>query len=515
MTHQPTDPGRGKRIARNTLLLYVRMLFMLLVGLYTSRVILRTLGVQDYGIYNVVGGVIAMLGFVQGSLSSASSRFITYDLGKGDMAVMKRTFGNILSIHLLFATLIFILGETIGLWFVLEKLNIPESRRMAALWVYQFSIFTSIISFVSVPYNAAIIAHERMSAFAYISIYEAVAKLSAVFLLQVTPFDKLVVYALLLFLIQCSSRIIYNAYCFRHFSETKARLCIDRVQFREIFSFAGWTMNGSLAVMGYTQGLNIVLNLFFGPAVNAARGIAVQVQAIVQQFCQNFQMALNPQITKSYAQDDLDYMHKLIIVSSKFSFFILLFIALPLMLEADLVLHWWLGTVPNHAVSFLRLVLCTSLLFTLSNPILISVHATGQLKKFQLVEGTMLLSIVPIAYLLLKFFNIPPESVFLVHIVVEMCTQMARLKIVLPMIKMRVSAYLSRVMCRVLLVVCMAPLLPLAVYLNLPQTVASFFLVCAFSVVSLTLCVYFFGCNPSERAFAIKKLQGVKRRIIW
>lgn len=497
---------KGKRIAKNTLLLYVRMLFMLVVGLYTSRVVLQTLGVQDFGIYNVVGGVIAMIGFLQGSLGAASSRYITYDLGKGDIDVMKKTFGNIITIHLLLAGVILLFGETIGLWFLIEKLNIPSDRHTAALWVYQFSIFTSMMAVVSVPYNAAIIAHEKMSVFAYISIYDAVAKLVIVYLLLVSPFDKLIVYAVLIFLVQCSSRIIYNIYCFRHFEETRAKLAFDKKLFREIFAFAGWTMNGNLAVIGYTQGLNILLNLFFCPAVNAARGIAVQVQSIAQQFCTNFQMALNPQITKSYAQGEFEYMHKLIIASSKFSFFILFFIALPLMLEAKQVLYWWLGVVPEYTVHFLRLILCTSLLFTLSNPIIISVHATGKLKYFQIIEGTMLLSIVPIAYLLLKFFSIPPESVFIVHIVVEICTQYVRLRIVLPMIQMKLLPYFYKVICRILLVVIIVPLLPLVVYMNMPTNIYSFITVCLVCVLCLIGGIYFLGCNREERLFAIDKL---------
>ena len=215
-------------------------------------------------------------------------------------------------------------------------------------------------------------------------------------------------------------------------------LSFDKEQFKKIFVFAGWTMNGNLAVIGYTQGLNILLNIFFGPGVNAARGIAVQVQNIVQQFCSNFQMALNPQITKSYASGNLPYMHKLLNVSSKFSFYLLLFISLPLMLEAKTVLHLWLGLVPAHTVNFLRWILCISLLFTLSNPIIISVHATGNLKRFQIIEGSMLLTIIPIAYLLLKFFAVPPESVFLVNLCVESTTQFVRLKIVLPIIGMKI-----------------------------------------------------------------------------
>lgn len=505
----PDTSSDNKRIAKNTLLLYVRMLFTMAIGLYTSRVVLNTLGVTDYGIYNVVGGVIAMLGFLTGSMGAASSRFITYDLGKGDMAVMKRTFGNIKSIHLMLAGAILLFGETVGLWFVLNKLQIPEDRMTAALWVYQFSVLTAMLGVVSVPYNAAIIAHERMKAFAYIGIVDAVLKLGIVYLLLVIPYDKLAVYALLFFCIQVFDRVVYGVYSSRHFEETRARCAFDKKMFKEIFGFAAWTMNGNLAVIGYTQGINILLNMFFGPAVNAARGVAVQVQGVVQSFCGNFQMALNPQLTKSYAQGDLRHMHQLLKVSSKFSFFLLFFIALPLMIEAPLVLEWWLGLVPEHTVNFLRLILCSSMLVTLSNPLIISVHATGRLKRFQAIEGTMLLSIVPIAYLLLKFLGIRPEYVFCVHIGVEMCTQYARMRMVLPMIKMRVADYVKEAIVPLLKVVVLAPVLPLAAYFLTEQSVATFFLVCVVSVLSVSACVYFIGCTKREQEFATKKISAI------
>lgn len=503
----------NKRIAKNTLLLYVRMLFTMAIGLYTGRVVLNTLGVTDYGIYNVVGGVIAMLGFLTGSMSAASSRFITYDLGKGDMAVIKKTFGNILSIHFILAGIILFFGETIGLWFVLNKLQIPADRMTAALWVYQFSVFTSILSVISVPYNGAIIAHERMKAFAYIGIIDAVLKLLIVYMLLVIPFDKLKVYALLFFCIQVFDRVVYGVYCTRHFMETKAKPTFDGKLFKEIFSFAAWTMNGNLAVIGYTQGINILLNMFFGPAVNAARGVAVQVQGVVQNFCNNFQMALNPQLTKSYAQNDLQHMHQLLKVSSKFSFFMLFFISLPLMFEAPLVLKWWLGIVPEHTVNFLRLILCSSMLFTLSNPLVVSIHATGHIKRFQAIEGTMLLCIVPIAYLLLKLFGIPPEYIFCVHIVVDACTQYARMRIVLPMIGMRVVEYVKEVVVPLVKVVVLAPILPLLVYHFTEQSVATFFLVCVVSVLSVSACVYFIGCTKREQEFANKKISAIILKI--
>lgn len=505
----------SRRIAKNTLLLYVRMLFTMAIGLYTSRVVLNTLGVTDYGIYNVVGGVISLLGFITSSMAGASSRYITYDLGKGDMAVMKRTFGNIISIHFVLAGVVFLVGETLGLWFVLNKLQIPSERMTAAFWVYQFSVFSAILGVVSVPYNAAIIAHERMKAFAYIGIVDALLKLLIVYLLLVVPYDKLIVYAMLLFCVQVFDRVVYGWYCVRNFEEARAKCTFDKGLFKKIFGFAAWTMNGNLAIIGYTQGINILLNLFFGPAVNAARGVAVQVQGVVQSFCSNFQTALNPQLTKSYAQNDLHRMHKLLTQSSKFSFFILFLLVLPLMFEAPLVLKWWLGIVPEHTVNFLRLILCSSVLTTLSYPLVVSVHATGRLKKFQLVEGTMLLSIVPIAYLLLKFFGVKPEYVFCVHIVVEFFTHIARMRIVLPMISMRISRYVKDVAVPIIKVLLVAPILPLCLCAVMRQSVGTFFIICSASVVSFCLAAYFIGCTRHEqevmKSYAYSKIARLKR----
>lgn len=482
---------------------------MLLISLYTSRVVLSTLGIVDYGINNVVGGVITMLGFLTGSLSAASSRYITYDLGKGDMIALKKTFGNILSIHYILAAIVLVLGETLGLWFMSTQLQIPPEREIAAMWVYQFSILSFILAVINVPYNATIIAHEKMSAFAYISIADAILKLLIVYLLVIIPYDKLIIYVILYFCIQAFDRIIYGIYCSRHFEETHTRLRYDGSLFREIFAFAGWTMNGNLAAIGYTQGLNILLNIFFGPTVNAARGIAVQVQGVCQQFCNNFQMALNPQLTKNYAQGDFDNMHRLLVKSSKFSFYILFFIVLPLMFKAEFVLKLWLGIVPEHTVTFLRLILIVGLLYTLSNPIIVSVHATGKLKKFQLIEGTMLLTIVPIAYILLKFFGIRPEYVFVVHIAVELCTQYARLRIVLPMINMKLGDYVRSVLKPIAFVVFLSPWLPYITDITVHGQWSSFFIVCIMCVLCISGCVYLIGCTASERMFIKRKLSGI------
>lgn len=505
VSNQTSD--NNKRIAKNTLLLYFRMLFMMAVSLYTSRIVLNTLGVVDFGINNVVGGVITMLGFLTGSLSAASSRYITFDLGKGNMNIMKKTFGNILSIHYILTGIILLVGETVGLWFVANKLQIPMERETAAMWVYQFSILSSILSVLSAPYNAAIIAHEKMSAFAYISIIDVVLKLLIVYALLIIPYDKLIVYVALFFCIQLFDRIVYGVYCYRNFEETRVNPSYNSKLFKEIFVYAVWTMNGNLAVVGFTQGINILLNMFFGPAVNAARGIAVQVQTVCQNFCTNFQMAVNPQLTKSYAQGNLAYMHQLLIKSTKFSFFILLMITLPLMFKAKMVLALWLSIVPEHTVNFLRLILVTGILYTLSNPICTAIHATGKIKKFQIIEGTLLLLIVPIAYVLLKFFHIKPEYVFLVHIVVEIFTQLVRLRIVLPQIDMKLVLYLKKVLLPIASVVLVAPIFPYFVGICLNDNLASFFVVTTTSVVSTAITILSLGCTTSERAYILYVLK--------
>lgn len=499
-----------KRIAKNTLILYVRTLFTMLVSLYTSRVILNTLGVSDFGIMNVVGGIISIMGFLSNSLGAASSRYITYDLGRGDIVLMKRTFGNILSIHFFLAVLILLVGETIGVWFMSTQLQIPVDRKTAAMWVYQFSIFSSILAVISAPYNAVIIAHEKMSAFAYICMIDALLKLFVVYLLTVISYDKLIMCVIFFFAIQVFDCIVYVVYCSRYFEETHTNLRFNYHLFYEIFAFAGWTMNGNLAVIGYTQGLNVLLNIFFGPVVNAARGVAVQVQGVCQQFCSNFQMALNPQLTKSYAQNDLPNMHHLLVKSSKFSFYILFFIILPLSLEAEFVLKLWLGSVPDHTIVFLRLILIVGLLYTLSNPIIVSVHAIGKLKKFQLIEGTMLLCIVPIAYILLKYFNVKPGYVFVVHIIVEIFTQYARLRIVLPMIGMHLKTYAIQVVKPIFIVFVLTPIIPYFICQNLNYGWISFFMVCIICVICSCSIIYTLGCTKSEREFIMGKIKDVR-----
>lgn len=489
----------NKRIAKNTLLLYFRMLLTMAVTLYTSRVILNVLGVEDFGIFNIVGGVIALLSFLNGSLSGASSRFITFSLGKGDDREVKKLFSTILAVHLILACVILLLGETIGLWFVCNKLVIPAERMAAALWVYHASIVTAVISIISVPYNSLIIAHERMNAFAYISIVEVILKLCVVWLLVFIPQDKLVVYAILYLIVQILVCLFYTYYCSSHFKESRTKPNYDIPQMKDLFVYTGWTMNGYAAIIGYTQGVNILLNIFFGPVINAARGIAVQVQNAVMTFAQNFQIAVKPQIIKSYAASDFQYMHTLVTASSRYGFFLLLVISFPLLLYIDFFLRIWLGVVPEHTASFVRVMLFAGLLQPLNSTLVTSIHATGDIKKFQIYEGTALLTVVPISYFLLKFFEISAEAVMMVYIFVEIFTQFVRVWIILPKIEMSYSFYLRNVIVPIIvpLLFLIIPLLLLNTPIDLSFLKLVFYSI--FACVYMIFGIYIAGLNKSER----------------
>lgn len=512
MSNQTSD--NNKRIAKNTLLLYFRMLFMMAVSLFTSRVVLNTLGVEDYGIYNVVGGIVAMFGFINGSMSSATQRYITFALGKGDKNRLQTVFSTTLQIHTLIAGIIVLLGETIGLWFLYNKMQIPADRMDAAFWVLQCSIIAAVIMIISVPYNADIVAHEKMSAFAYISILEVVLKLAIVYMLLIFSFDKLVLYAFLILAIQILIRFCYSYYCNKHFEETKYKHVWDKALFKEMTGFAGWSMFGNLAAVLFGQGLNMLLNVFFGPVVNAARGIAVQVQNAVQQFVGNFQMALNPQITKTYAQGELQEMHKLMYRSARFSFYLLFFLSLPVLFETNFILTVWLKTVPDNTIVFLRIMICTSLIYTLSNPLIIANQATGKVKKYQAVCGTTLIMILPISYIFLKF-GMPAYSVFVVHFAMESICQVLRMIMLRPLIGLRLRDYFTNVYVKVILVVIISSIAPIIIYGYMNDTIYRFFAICIICTLTVSTAAYNWGLTTRERIFvrqkAISKIQNLIR----
>ena len=504
--------SNNKRIARNTLLLYVRMLLTMAVSLYTSRVILNTLGVEDYGVYNVTGGVITMFAFLNTSMSSSTQRYITFALGRGDKKRLNVVFNTSIQIHILISILVFVLGETIGLWFVLNKLVIPEGREVAAMWVYQCSILSSIVGIMSVPYNADIIANERMSAFAYISILDVILKLIIVFILVVTPVDKLIFYSILVVCVQIFIRYVYAKYCSIHFEEVKILKMIDKRLLKEMSTFAGWSFFGNFACVLYGQGVNILLNVFFGPVTNAARGIAVQVQGAVQQFAGNFQMAINPQITKSYASGNIQQMHNLMFRSSRFSFYLLYFFILPVLLETSYVLTLWLKIVPDNTVIFTRIMLLIVLLNPFSSPLTIANQATGRIKLYQIIVGITLMSILPISYIVLKL-GAPSYSVFIVHFVIELIAVFLRVIMLKKLISLSIIEYVKSVYGYVVIVLCLSPILPYFVRTFISEGFQRLVIVSFTSAISVMLIGYIFGLTKGERFMINSKISSIIMRI--
>lgn len=501
-----TSSNNNARIAKNTLLLYVRMLFTMAVSLFTSRVILNTLGVEDYGINNVVGGIVIMFSVLSGSLSASISRFITFELGKGNFERLKTIFSTGVNIQIGMSVLIIAIAEVVGIWFLNTKMNIPTERMLAANWVFQCAIFTFVLNLLSVPYNAAIIAHEKMSAFAYISVIEVTLKLIIVYMLLISPFDGLATYAVLLLLVGATIRFIYGSYCKRHFEECTYHFVIDKPILKEMTGFAGWNFLGNGAYMLNTQGVNILMNLYFGVAVNAARGIATQVDAALRQFVNNFTTAVNPQITKSYAQGDLDYMHKLVCRSAKFSAFLMMFFAIPIILETQSILTVWLKTVPEYAAVFLQLIIISSFVDTiLANSLVTSMFATGNIKRYQVIVTTVGCLVFPFSWIAFKF-GYPPGISYILYFIIYTILLGVRLYLLKDMVKLPVMMYVHDVLYRVFPVIGISFILPIIIRFSMQEGWKRLVLLSVVSTIVTAIVEYQIGLTKNERKFIIDRI---------
>lgn len=511
MSNQTSD--NNKRIAKNTLLLYVRMLFTMAVSLFTSRVILNTLGVEDYGINNVVGGIVTMFSVLSGSLSSSISRFITFELGKGNIERLKTIFSTGVNIQLGMSVLIIIIAEAVGIWFLNAKMNIPADRMAAANWVFQCAILTFVLNLLSVPYNAAIIAHEKMSAFAYISVVEVSLKLIIVYMLMISPFDRLETYAVLLLLVGAVIRFIYGYYCKRHFEECTYHFVFDKPVLKEMTGFAGWNFLGNGAYMLNTQGVNILMNLYFGVAVNAARGIATQVDAALKQFVNNFTTAVNPQITKSYAQGDLAYMHKLVCRSAKFSAFLMMFFAVPIILETNTILTIWLKTVPDYAVIFLQWIIISSFMDTvLANSLVTSMFATGKIKRYQIIVTTVGCLVFPLSWIAFKL-GFEPQVGYILYFIIYTILLFVRLNLLKDMVKLPVMMYIREVLYKLAPVIVVGFAIPGILILTMDAGWLRLILVCLLSVLVTAASEYFIGLSNKEKDFVAEKIKLVIGKI--
>ena len=411
----PEQISSNKRVAKNTLMLYFRMILVMVVGLYTSRVVLQTLGVSDYGVYSVVGGFVSMIGVLQSLFVSSTQRYMAFAIGKQDDDQIKRVFSNSVVIEFCIAGIILLLAETFGLWYVNNKLVIDAGRMVAANWVYQAAVLSMIINIISIPYNSCIIAHEHMHIYAYVSIIDVVLRLVIVFLIQVIPFDKLISYSILTVSVAVIIRLCYTIYSRKHFEETRTKNHLKKFNkplFKEMFSFAFWSFLGAMGFSFKDQFSNMMQNSFFGTKVNAARGLAISVNGMVNSFSGNFMMALNPQITKQYAAGDKKQYQTLVFTGSRLSFFLLSLIAIPLMVNVDYVLELWLGEVPQYTNIFIIITLLSSLIYSLSQGTTSAIKATGKIRAFEIGISIILLSEIPLGYILLKM-GYPPYAAML------------------------------------------------------------------------------------------------------
>ena len=495
----------NKRIARNTLVLYFRTMFIMVITLYTSRVILNALGVEDYGIYNVVGGVIAMFSVVSGALSSSISRFVTFEIGRGNLQRMKLVFSTSVNIQIGLALLVLVLGEILGVWFLNSHMEIPVERLAAANWVLQCSLATFCINLISIPYNACIIAHERMSAFAYISILEATLKLLICYLVLISNYDKLILYSLLMVAVSLVLRFAYGLYCSKNFLECKYHFIYDCAMLKEMTGFAGWSFFTNMAWIFNTQGVNLLMNVFFGVTLNAARGVATQVEGAVMQFVNNFTTAVNPQITKSYAAGEKQQMFDLICRGAKFSFLLLFLMTLPLLLETEYILRLWLKLVPEHTVLFVQLSIIASMVSVIGNTGYTACMATGTIKRYVLWITLTGMFVFPFTWMAFSM-GFPPESTYVIYILAYAAVQLVRLYIMKGLLEFPALLFLKSVIVPIVLTVSLSLPIPYFIRTSMESSFLRLCTTCFISIISVGVASYFCGLTQAERQVVLDRV---------
>lgn len=500
----------NKKIAKNTLLLYIRMLFMMAIGLFTSRVILNALGISDMGLMSVAGSVITMFTFLNATLTSGTQRLISYAIGENNAQRLRAVFKSAMTLHLLLAIIIFFLGETLGLWYVYNKLNVEPGRFQAAMWCYQLSIISTVVGMVQLPFNSALIAHEKMNIYAYMTIFDAVFKLLAAYLIQIVCFDRLIFYSILIFAAELLSTFLYNLYCRKHFKECSFSFGYDKGIFRNMLSFSGWNTLGCLAAMGQGTGVNLIINSFCGTVVNGARGIAFQANGWVTRFVENFMVALNPQIIKSYASGDIQRMSSLVINGARFGCYLFLLLGIPLFVEIEFVLKLWLGQWPEHTVAFMRIVMIETLFKTMGTPTVTAMHATGQMKLLNITVGSILLLIVPVSYVCFRL-GLSPEQVLLINIIPWIVVPFIRVFLVKKYSqgKFPVGQYLYQVVLKTT-VMALLMFVPIWLFSYYMQSYTDWIRFCAIFTCSLVfsaMVIYYIGLEQKYRILLVEKLK--------
>jgi O-antigen/teichoic acid export membrane protein len=495
-----TTQTDNRRIAKNTLLLYFRMFITMGVGFYTSRVILNALGVTDFGIYNVVGGIVGSLSVLNGAMAGATQRWITIALGEGNIDKLKKVFSVGLTAQLIIGLIILLVIETIGLWYLYNYAVIPKERMASAFIVFQISTLTMFLTILNVPFNGAIIAHEKMSAFAFFSIFDVIMKLVICFALYYTSSDKLILYSILLFVTYFINFSAIQIYSHKRFIEAKLKFGWDKKMYKEMWGLAFWTISGNVAYVGYTQGITLLINLFFGPAMNAAAGVANQATNIINQFSGNFQIALNPQITKNYAQGNYTDMHKLMFRSAKFSYFLMLLFAIPLFYEAPYLLKLWLGNVPEHSVGFMRIGLFVSMIMAVRNPLITAAMANGKLRNYQFIVNGIILMVCPILYVVYKFGAIP-ESAFIVLLFIMTLATLASAYMLRNMVFLNFKDFIKNVMTPIILYTPLSFIPPLFIYISMQESFYRLLILTFVSVISTIIVIYHLVLNKNEKLY--------------
>lgn len=507
--------SQNKRIAKNTVYLYFRMLFTMAVSLYTSRVVLKTLGVDDFGVYQTVGGIVALIAYANNAFAVGTSRFLTYELGTGNEEKLKKTFSTALSIHIIFSIIIVIIAETIGLWYVYNKLVVDSSRFVSAVFAYHFSVLTIFITITQIPYNSSIISHEKMNVFAYISIVDVLLKLAIVYLLVICDFDKLKLYSVLLFSVQLLIAFFYRFYCIRNFKECRYHLVLDKAIFKSILSFSGWNMVATSAIALCNHGITILLNYFFSPAVVAAKAVANQVNMAANQFVNNFKIASDPVIIKKYAAQQYDESKYLLFETTKISYYMMLILSVPICVVAKPLLRIWLGFVPDYATGFLQVAVVTSLMETINRSFYTALYSTGRIKENACIFAVILCVSFVTIFILLKM-GFSPISSMIVMLIAQFVTSV----VVKPYLLVKIVGCPLKPILKVLFdcfkVSVIASIAPLILYFKMNEyeyaSILSFGLQVLVSIASVASAVWFFGLAPMVKKniilFVRKKIKG-------
>ena len=489
--------GNNKRIAKNTGFLYIRTILMMLVMFYTSRVVFQNLGVEDFGLYNIIGGVVVLFSFLETALQTATQRYLNYELGCNDKESASRVFSASLSIYFGLCVIVFVVAETVGLWFIETQIQIPEGRENAAFWTYQLVVLMTCSKIIRIPYNASIIAFEKMNFYAYISIVEVLLQLLIAFLLSVGSYDRLILYSFLMFLASLLISFAYFCYCKKKFDICVYHRFWDKPLYFKLMSFSGWSLFGGIAALGSSQGANVLINVFFGVAVNAAAGISQQVSSAIYTFVGNFQTAFKPQLVKSYASGNMDYFLELIINASKYSFYLFIVLAIPVLINIDTFLKLWLGTVPEYSVEFCSLIICICLIEAIVAPLHESVLAIGNIRNYYILIGSMLIMNLPISYILLKqgyFVN----SIFVVKLVISFVMLLIRIMYLKMMINFSIRRFIIKIILPCVIIV--GCIYPIALFIAKLDDGLIWGLVSSLIGGALTvLYIYLFGISRSER----------------